>query len=180
MAKTSKTFEFVNHTPYEARQFCNIRTISKLARDLPPVATGALIRDLIIREVVSTNELEGVHSTRQQINDVLEMHRESTESIKAKRFAELVKLYLNLTEPNGIVPTTPEEIRSIYDQVMRGEDLGGDAPDGKIFRRREVAIYNESGIEVHTGLYPESRIIDAVQPMLEIVNSDEVPQYIAP
>ena len=108
------------------------------------------------------------------------MHRESTESIKAKRFAELVKLYLNLTEPNGIVPTTPEEIRSIYDQVMRGEDLGGDAPDGKIFRRREVAIYNESGIEVHTGLYPESRIIDAVQPMLEIVNSDEVPQYIAP
>ena len=152
------------------------RVISKLASDLPPVATGALIRDLIIREVVSTNELEGVHSTRQQINDVLEMHRESAESLKAKRFAELVKLYLNLTEPNGIVPTTPEEIRSIYDQVMQGEDLGEDAPDGKIFRRREVAIYNESGIAVHTGLYPESRITDAVKRMLEIVNSDEVPQ----
>jgi Fic family protein len=152
------------------------RVISKLAGDLPPVATGALIRDLIIREVVSTNELEGVHSTRRQISDVLETHRESAETIKAKRFSELVKLYLNLTEPNGIVPTTPEEIRSIYDQVMRGEDLGEDAPDGKVFRRREVAIYSESGIEVHAGLYPESRIIDAVERMLEIVNSDEVPQ----
>jgi Fic family protein len=128
------------------------RVISKLANDLPPVAAGALIRDLIISEVVSTNELEGVHSTRQQISDVLEMHRESAETIKAKRFSELVKLYLNLTEPNSIVPTTPEEIRSIYDQVMRGEDLGEDAPDGKVFRRREVDIYSESGIEVHTGL----------------------------
>ncbi len=152
------------------------RVISKLASDLPQVATGALIRDLIIREVVSTNELEGVHSTRQQINDVLEMHRESAEAIKARRFAELVKLYLNLTGPNSIVPTTPEEIRSIYDQVMRGEDLGEDVPDGKVFRRREVAIYNESGIEVHAGLYPESRIIDAAKRMLELANSDEVPQ----
>ena len=152
------------------------RAISKLANDLPLVAMGALIRDLIIREVVSTNELEGVHSTRRQINDVLEMHRVSTESIKERRFAELVKLYLNLTEPDGIVPTTPAQIRSIYDQVMRGEDLGEDAPDGKIFRRREVAVYNESGIEVHAGIYPESRIVDAVQRMLEFVNSDEVPQ----
>jgi Fic family protein len=59
---------------------------------------------------------------------------------------------------------------------MRGEDLGEGAPDGKVFRRREVAIYSESGIEVHAGLYPESRIIDAVERMLEIVNSDEVPQ----
>ena len=29
---------------------------------------------------------------------------------------------------------------------------------------------------MHTGLYPESRIIDAVKRMLEIVNSDEMPQ----
>ena len=152
------------------------RAISKLANDLPLVAMGALIRDLIIREVVSTNELEGVHSTRRQINDVLEMHRVSTESIKERRFAELVKLYLNLTEPDGIVPTTPAQIRSIYDQVMRGEDLGEDAPDGKIFRRRVVAVYNEFGFEVHAGIYPESRIVDAVQRMLEFVNSDEVPQ----
>ena len=152
------------------------RKISKLAGELPPAATGALVRDLIIREVVSTNELEGVHSTRRQINDVLEMHRRSAGSAKERRFAELVKLYLNLTEAGGIVPTTPEEIRSIYDQVMRGEDLGEDAPDGKLFRRRGVAIYSESGIEVHTGLRPESRIADAIRLMLGIVNSDEVPQ----
>ena len=43
------------------------RVISKLAGDLPPVAAGALIRDLAIGEVVSTNELEGVHSTRRQV-----------------------------------------------------------------------------------------------------------------
>lgn len=152
------------------------RSISRLASDLPPAATGALVRDLIIKEVVSTNELEGVHSTRKQISEVLEMHRESIEARKEKRFAELVRLYLNLTEPNGIVPTTPTDIRSIYDQVMQGEALGGDAPDGKLFRQREVAIYNESGIQVHEGLMPESRITEAIQLMLELVNSPEVPR----
>lgn len=38
------------------------RVISKLASDLPPVAAGALVQDLIIGEVVNTNELEGVLS----------------------------------------------------------------------------------------------------------------------
>ena len=152
------------------------RRISDLARALPAVATGALVRDLIITEVVSTNELEGVHSTRKQINDVLEMHLESAESKKEKRFAELVKLYLNLTESSGTVPTTPEDIRLIYDQVMRGEELGEDKPDGKLFRRREVAIYNEAGISVHEGLSSESKIIEALGLMLEFVNSDEVPR----
>lgn len=45
------------------------RQIALLLSRLPPIATGALIRSLVIDEVVCSNELEGVHSTRRQIND---------------------------------------------------------------------------------------------------------------
>ena len=43
------------------------RRISQLTRELPPVAYGAMVRSLVVSEVVSTNEMEGVHSTRRQI-----------------------------------------------------------------------------------------------------------------
>lgn len=152
------------------------RRVSKLANDLPTAATGALVRDLIIREVVSTNELEGVHSTRRQIDEVLELHREGGSDRNERRFAELVKLYVDLTQSDGSVPTTPEDVRAIYDLVMRGEDLGRDAPDGRLFRRGEVAIYDQSGRPVHEGLASEAAISEAIRLMLGLVNSDEVPQ----
>lgn len=152
------------------------RKVSRLASELPLVASGALIRDLVISEVVSTNELEGVHSSRKQINDVLEAHRERPRRHKDRRFTELVKLYLNLTESYGSMPRTPEDVRSIYDRVMHGEDLGDDAPDGKIFRKREEVVCNDAGIPVHEGLFPESRIIEAITKMLVVVNSENVPQ----
>ena len=47
------------------------REIAVALSGLPPIARGALIRSLVITEVVCSNELEGVYSTRRQINDLL-------------------------------------------------------------------------------------------------------------
>ena len=43
------------------------RRVSALWRSLPTVALGAFIRSLIMDEVVYSNEIEGVHSTRREI-----------------------------------------------------------------------------------------------------------------
>jgi hypothetical protein len=48
------------------------RRITLRMRELPPVAQRAIIRGLIVDEVVSTNELEGVYSMRRQINELLQ------------------------------------------------------------------------------------------------------------
>ena len=48
------------------------REISDSLSTLPGIARAALVRNLVISEVVSTNQLEGIHSTRKQINDLLE------------------------------------------------------------------------------------------------------------
>ena len=47
------------------------RKVSQLWRDLPGIACGAYVRNLIVDEVVCTNEMEGVQSTRKQIEDCL-------------------------------------------------------------------------------------------------------------
>jgi len=44
------------------------RKISNLWNSLPYVALGASIRSLVLEEVVFSNEMEGVHSTRRQID----------------------------------------------------------------------------------------------------------------
>ncbi len=159
----------------------NERKIAAEMRLLPPVAQGALVRELVITEVVSTNELEGVYSTRRQINDLLQLGGVSFgNTSKRKRFRELAKLYLGLYDQEQSRLTCPEDVRSIYDKVMDGEPLEeNERPDGKIFRKDHVEIIGAGGKAIHEGLYPESNIIDAMEHMLTIANSEEMPQILS-
>lgn len=152
------------------------RRISKLKSDLPAVAYAALIRKLIVDEVVSTNSLEGVHSTRRQISEVLSSVEHSRGRTESRRFREFVNLYLGISDPDRSFPKTPEDIRTVYDLVMRGEDLGKDAPDGRLFRSGEVEVIGDGGKVLHRGLYPESAIVRGLEQMLSIVESGDIPE----
>lgn len=153
------------------------RKIASRMRSLPPVALGAMTRDLVVSEVVSTNELEGVYSTRRQISELLEASQRNADPLEKKRFRELATLYLGLTDPDQDKPSTPEDIRSIYDRVMSEEPLEErDRPDGKLFRREQVEIIGQGSQVIHEGLYPEEAIIDAMDRMLSITGSADIPQ----
>lgn len=151
------------------------RTISNALQSLPPVAHSALVRSLVVDEVVSTNDLEGVHSTRRQINDLLAEPEGSSTPVASRRFRELARLYLGISDPTRRFPRTPEDVRAIYDLVMQDEDLGGDVPDGRLFRKGGVDVWGDDGKRLHEGLFPESAIIRGIEQMLSIVNSDDMP-----
>ncbi|MCH3967624.1 MAG: Fic family protein [Atopobiaceae bacterium] len=151
------------------------RKVSGTMRSLPPVARGALVRGLVMDEVVCTNDLEGIHSTRKQIHDLLDAELPD-DPLRAKRFRELAKMYLELSNQDKTFPLTPMDIRAIYDKLMQGEPLSdASKPDGKVFRRGEVEIIGSGSKVLHQGLYPESRIIEVMGLMLDLANSDEVP-----
>lgn len=152
------------------------RLIAVALSRLPPIATGALIRGLVIDEVVCSNDLEGVYSTRRQINDLLETIPSESPLLEHKRFRELARLYLELSDSARTLPQTPEDIRSIYDCVMAGEDLGEDAPDGALFRKDAVSVMGAGNRVVHTGLTPESRIVSAMTKMISLASSPEIPE----
>ncbi len=151
------------------------RAIAVALSGLPPIARGALVRSLVISEVVCSNELEGVHSTRRQINDLLETMPADSAKLGHRRFRELARLYLELSDSTHVFPKTPEDIRAIYDRIMSGEDLGDDAPDGSLFRRGGVEIVGGGGKVVHRGLEPEASIITAMSQMLSIASSKDMP-----
>lgn len=153
------------------------RRIASRMRELPLVAQGAMIRGLIVDEVVSTNELEGVHSTRRQINELLQSDSLSQDPLQQKRFRELAKLYIGLTDRQRPRPQKPEDIRLIYDSVMDGEPLkASDRPDGKLFRKDKVDIIGPGNRVVHEGVYPEREIIFAIEKMLVVAGSEEMPE----
>lgn len=154
------------------------RKISLELSGLPLAARGSLIRDLVINEVVSTNELENIHSTRRQVSDALESAggASAADPLKARRFRELARLYLGLSRPGAKVPSSPEDIRGIYDEVMSGEPLGkGDQPDGRLFRRGQVEVIGVGGKALHDGVYPEEAVIAGLELMMDLSSSEDMP-----
>lgn len=151
------------------------REIAVALSNLSDIARGALIRSVVIDEVVCSNELEGVRSTRRQINDLLDTMPVSSSELSHRRFRELARLYLELSDSSHIPPRTPEDIRAIYDRIMSGEELGQNAPDGTLFRREEVDVIGNGGKVVHQGLTPESKIISALSQMIALASSEEIP-----
>ena len=133
------------------------RRVSALWRDLPPVALGAFIRSLIMDEVVFSNEIEGVHSTRKQIETALELQSRR----KHTPFAEFARLYLNLTEQPQM-PVTTQEIRDLYDAIAADEISPEDLPGTSTFRTGPVEVINQQGRTIHKGIEPH-----CIEPMME-------------
>lgn len=157
------------------------RRVSVLWRALPPIALGAYIRSLIMSEVVYSNEIEGVYSTRRQIEAALEQARaeEISHSKEAKThhspFVEFAKLYLGLTE-NPLPPESLQDIRDIYDSVVKDSLDEENKFDNSLFRTGPVVIENERGKIVHTGVSPESGIERMLDQWLALSKSDEIPE----
>lgn len=144
--------------------------IQQLWRALPGGATGHYIRSLLFDEVVSTNAIEGVHSTRRDIEAALEADTGSGE----KRFREISHLYLALAENEGQLPTSLEELRQLYDKLMEGELAADDVPDGELFREGPVEIHDARQNVVHKGFQPEGKIIDALKIYLDSIHHPEL------
>lgn len=70
------------------------------------------------------------------------------------------------------------DIRSFYDEFAHKE-IAAENPrsklDGKLFRKDSVDITSTAGKIIHRGIYPEEKIIEALNTSLEILNSEEIP-----
>ena len=157
------------------------RRVSALWKALPPVALGAFLRSLILDEVVYSNEIEGVHSTRRQIEVALNEAKRDTSSLAgaAERphapFTEFARLYLGLTD-NPQLPNALQDIRDIYDAVMRDSLDDEDQIKHPLFRTRPVVIESNRGKILHEGVMPETAIKKMLEQMLALMHSEEIPE----
>jgi len=168
---------FFVQTPDAYRMLTDIlrmnQAVSNLCNSLPGAATYQFSRRCLIDEIVLTNSIEGVRSTRKEISDILD---ELEAKSKGRRFYGLVQKYNMLMVKDELPLNTCQDIRDIYNELVLAEVAEAepeDIPDGKFFRKDSVSIYDKTGKEVHRGLYPEKKIIQGVEQALTFLNNDE-------
>lgn len=144
--------------------------VNQLCSKLPGIALSQFQERCLIDEIVLTNNIEGVHSTRKEISEILQ---DLSKNNKRERFAGLVKKYALLMKNEKISLNHPEDVRKIYDDIFYDEIKTtdpDDLPDGKIFRKSDVGVYSATGKEIHHGLHPESKIIAVMEKSLDFLN----------
>lgn len=150
----------------------NDKKILSLCTKLPNKALSQYANKCLIDEIIITNNIEGVNSTRKEINDILN----NPENSHKKRFRGLVNRYFLLGQQEMPLKTC-QDIRNIYDELVLqevSEDNPSNAPDGKIFRKFGVNVHTVTDKIIHTGISPESKIIEYMDKALSILNNEDI------
>ncbi len=153
--------------------YSTYETLLLLVNRLPPVVLQQFVLLCIVDEVKSTNDIEGVHSTRKEICDILD----GTLG-RSNRLESIVNEYKGLSEDATISFETSEDIRRFYDEFAHKEivaENSSHALDGKVFRKDPVDIESAAGKVIHCGLFPEEKILEAMDVALDVLHSKDYP-----
>lgn len=152
--------------------FLNSKKIIEISSELPKAAHVACRYEIMSNEIVKTNGLEGVHSTKKEIYD-------SMPSRKSTRFSGIVKKYIQIVLGNIEKIDSVEEIRKMYDDIFAEDILKNPENElnGKLFRKDGVYIHNGMN-NVHTGDSSEELIIKHLEELIEFMNRKDVPSLI--
>lgn len=151
-----------------------INKINLLRTHLPNIAINSYIIKSLKDEIALTNEIEGVKSTRKEIEDAID----SIKNDKSARFKGLVDKYFKLIS-NEIIPLNNcEDIRTIYDALVLPEIEKEKLPDGILFRKEPVQVVSATQKEKHRGIMPESKIIESLDLCLDFLKNDDIDSLI--
>lgn len=146
--------------------------LDKLTSEIPRIALQRYIKKCLIDEIVLTNEIEGVVSTRKDINEILENVED-----KNKRLTCLVNKYLKLCSEENIDIITCNDVRNIYNDLLWeeiSEDDKLNLPDGVYFRKEGVDVLSPFKKVIHKGVIPEEKINLMMTQALNILNDRDI------
>ena len=147
----------------------NSRDILNLSNELPEVALNYCIREIMVNEIIKSNGIEGVHTTKKDVYD-------SMDSNKKYRFSGIIKKYKQITENKIEKINSAEEIRKIYDEVFSEEIMINpeNQLDGKLFRKGLVYVTDSSMKNVHLGDSNEDLILKHIQNLIIFMNKKDI------
>lgn len=149
--------------------------INSLFIKLPQVARDYYVKKCLVDEIQMTNDIEGIHSTRKEINETIDTINKDDR--QKKRFSGMIKKYdIMLKNKESDIPIfTSTDVRKLYDEIVMDEVHSKDFPDGMIFRKDTVFVASKTGQERHEGVFPESKIIEYMERSLDILQDDNIP-----
>ena len=151
--------------------------IQRLWRGLPGVARGHYLHSLLVSEIQSTNEIEGIYTTRKEVREAIHAAEKSkTQKSSSGRFQEMAKTYLllfgELDSERVSFPKTLGDVRELYDRLLGQEILEEDCIDGTYFRKGSVSI-TDGTKEIHHGINGEDAIHSRILAMLQAQQTPE-------
>lgn len=150
------------------------KQIKTLRDKLPEKAIDHFAIRCLIDEIVLTNDIEGVFSSRREINSILS---ELKTKSHGKRYMGLVQKYLMLQHDITMSFVSCEDIRNLYVDLVFSEikeDDPANLPDGNIFRKESTSVVSATQKEIHRGVNPESKIIECMNSALKILNDESI------
>ena len=145
------------------------RQLDDILNQLPPIAFKYYINKNLIDEIMLTNDIEGVYSTRKEISQIIEMPDNSTKKV---RLMGLVKKYQKLINGEKIPLSSCNDLRLLFEEIVLNEIEEDEKPDGEIFRTGSVSVCTATDKEKHRGLYPEKKLIDFLNKSLDFLTNE--------
>jgi len=147
----------------------NSRDILNLSNKLPEVALNYCVREIMVNEIIKSNGIEGVHTTKKDVYD-------SMSSNKKYRFSGIIKKYKQITENKIQKINSAEEIRKIYDEVFSEEIMINpeNQLDGKLFRKGLVYVTDSSMKNVHLRDSNEELILKHIKNLIIFMNKKDI------
>ncbi|MCI2775189.1 Fic family protein [Staphylococcus petrasii] len=148
----------------------NSDRIKQLSSSLPKIANDSYIKHLLINELQSTNETENVKSTKKEI--AASLNKTKGEN---KRFDGLVNQYIML-ENGNVSFNSVSDIRKIFDSIVSSEIKETDLPDGNLFRKNSIGVYDNSKSKwVHRNEFNEPEIFEYLTMLISFIKYYEAP-----
>ena len=148
------------------------KIIEKKMMEIPKVAQDQIFLNNLIDELQSTNDIEGVRSSREEISQTLELLKRKSK--EKSRFSGLVKLYAKFQEDKYNTIQKVEDFRTIWDELVSEEIQEDDFPDGRLFRT-DGEVINYGDKVIHRGDSCEKDIIDDLKLLVREMNNDSIP-----
>lgn len=145
---------------------------------LPGLAQRNFFVAMLSQELQSSNELEGVRSSKEEIiKTTRKILSDNKPRINKDRFTNVIKSYFELRDGNLRPPLDAKDCRKIYDSITSDGISKDDVPDGKYFRKDVTYIYNNNR-QIHRGITSgektEELIIQKIDDLLDFMNRSNI------
>ena len=149
--------------------------LNKLCLILPKLAYESYERNCLIDEIIITNDIEGIRSTRKEVLEVLNADEGSDKTL---RFNGMIKKYVSLLgdEENSftIKLDTSADLRKLYNEFVLNEIKPSNHPDGEIFRKDIAEVVSSTQQVKHTGIFPEAKIVAYIDESLQLFKRNDI------
>jgi Fic family protein len=146
------------------------KQVAKIKLMLPRAAIKQYYVKSLIEEVHQSLNIEQINSTRKEISTTYKERKED-------RLLGMITRYDALLTQDPIPLQSCKDIRRLYNEICLPEVLQEDpqdAPDGECFRKQPVQVYSKTDHVIHSGLFPESAIITAMDKALNMLQNEKI------